>query len=334
MPPTSSLLLLLLLLASLCAWIWAHSAARCLRFVGLSSCLIIVSLPGRRRRSRCLLLLHATCLRHSLPAPPQHRLRCCRRRRRQHVQHFHHHYFMLQATSPCHSHCCCHCCCCFFFDSLLLLLSYLCIIEFCLKSDRRQAALALALPCLALHCLHSSNCCRCRTIMIEPRDASLLFTFRGLGMFMPSKYLHKLLQRQRQQQPRQQQQELPATIAAADVAFAIEPSLPALPIVTSGQITASAKAMSAARDCRSERSSSDPPSDPQTDPQLIHQLILDTIIASFTVFALFFGSLQRRTLIFIDSSQRFINDRAGCARDRYRYSRQRERGGEKEVEVL
>lgn len=83
--------------------------------------------------------------------------------------------------------------------------------------------------------------------MIEPRDASLLFTFRGLGMFMPSKYLHKLLQRQRQQ--------LLATIAAADVAFAIEPSMPALPIVTSGQITASAKAMSAARDCRSERSS-------------------------------------------------------------------------------
>lgn len=84
-------------------------------------------------------------------------------------------------------------------------------------------------------------------------------------MFMPSKYLHKLLQRQ-QQQPRQQQQQLHATIAAADVAFAIEPSMPALPIVTSGHITASAKAMSAARDCRSERSSTDPPSDPQTDP--------------------------------------------------------------------
>lgn len=113
--------------------------------------------------------------------------------------------------------------------------------------------------------LHSSNCCRCRTIMIEPRDASLLFTFRGLGMFMPSKYLHKLLQRQRQRQQgrQQQQQQLPATIAAA---FAIEPSLPALPIVTSGQNTASAKAMSAARDCRSERSSTDPPSDPPTDP--------------------------------------------------------------------
>lgn len=75
--------------------------------------------------------------------------------------------------------------------------------------------------------------------MIEPRDASLLFTFRGLGMFMPSKYLQKLLQRQRQ---RQQQQQLPATIAVAvAVAFAIEPSMPELPIVTSGQITASAK---------------------------------------------------------------------------------------------
>lgn len=76
--------------------------------------------------------------------------------------------------------------------------------------------------------------------MIEPRDASLLFTFRGLGMFMPSKYLQKLLQRQRQRQ--QQQQQLPVTIAVAvAVAFAIEPSMPELPIVTSGQITASAK---------------------------------------------------------------------------------------------
>lgn len=73
----------------------------------------------------------------------------------------------------------------------------------------------------------------------------------------------------------------------------------------------------------------------QSDHQLIHQvihklilqLILDTIIGSFTVSALFCGSLQRRTLIFIDSSQRFINDRAGCARDRYRYSRERKREG-------
>lgn len=107
--------------------------------------------------------------------------------------------------------------------------------------------------------------------MIEPRDASLLFTFRGLGMFMPSKYLQKLLQRQRQrQQQRRQRQQLPATIAVA-VAFAIEPSMPELPIVTSGQITASAKQCQLREIADQERSSTDPQTDPQTDPRHNHQ---------------------------------------------------------------
>lgn len=43
-------------------------------------------------------------------------------------------------TLPCHSRCCC--CCSCFFD--LLLLSYLCIIEFCLKSDRQPLPLLAA----------------------------------------------------------------------------------------------------------------------------------------------------------------------------------------------
>lgn len=164
--------------------------------------------------------------------------------------------------------------------------------------------------------------------MIEPRDASLLFTFRGLGMFMPSKYLQKLLQRQRQRQQQRQQQQLPATIAVAvavAIAFAIEPSMPELPIVTSGQITASAKQCQLREIADQERSSTGSSTlNWSTNWSSAQSSVLSQSLAACS--ALFFGSLQRRTLIFIDSSQRFINDRAGCARSlQIEKSRGRER---------